>query len=86
MSLMKVPTADKKELLTRAKYQALAEAGGRSAVRKAIEKKQKKVNQKEKKRRPFVPGESRGAANGKRSNYQANRSQGGRPSKRQRTS
>ncbi|KAI0651924.1 hypothetical protein C8Q79DRAFT_922543 [Trametes meyenii] len=45
---------DKKALLLRAKYDALAEQGGRGAVRKAIEKKQKKVNQKEKKKRPFV--------------------------------
>lgn len=51
-------TAEKKELLTRAKFEALAESGGRGAVRKAIEKKQKKVNQKEKKKRPFVPGEN----------------------------
>ena len=51
--------ADKKELLVRAKFEALAESGGRGAVRKAIEKKQKKVSQKEKKRRPFVPGEKR---------------------------
>ncbi|TBU63874.1 hypothetical protein BD310DRAFT_841291 [Dichomitus squalens] len=49
--------ADKKELLLRAKYDALAERGGRGAVRKAIEKKQKKVNQKEKKKIPFVPGQ-----------------------------
>ncbi|GJE86175.1 DUF947 domain-containing protein [Phanerochaete sordida] len=53
--------ADKKELLTRAKFEALAEQGGRGAVRKAIEKKQKKTNQKEKKRRPFGPGEKRPA-------------------------
>ncbi|KAI1797947.1 hypothetical protein LXA43DRAFT_982743 [Ganoderma leucocontextum] len=56
--------ADKKELLLRAKYDALAETGGRGAVRKAIEKKQKKVNQKEKKRRPFAPGPPSGSRNG----------------------
>ncbi|OBZ79859.1 rRNA biogenesis protein RRP36 [Grifola frondosa] len=52
--------SDKKELLLRAKFDALAESGGRGAVRKAIEKKQKKVSQKEKKQRPFAaarPGE-----------------------------
>lgn len=49
--------AEKKELLTRAKFEALAESGGCGAVRKAIEKKQKKVNQKEKKKRPYAPGE-----------------------------
>ncbi|KAI0695181.1 hypothetical protein BC835DRAFT_984863 [Cytidiella melzeri] len=80
--------SDKKDLLARAKFEALAEAGGRSAVRKAIEKKQKKVNQKEKKRRPFVPGEARGQ-NGKRPNPNSIPWQGrdgARPSKRQRTS
>ncbi|KAI0724625.1 hypothetical protein C8T65DRAFT_704438 [Cerioporus squamosus] len=50
--------ADKKALLLRAKYDALAASGGRGAVRKAIEKKQKKVNQKEKKKRPFVAGQA----------------------------
>ncbi|KAH9898328.1 hypothetical protein C8Q73DRAFT_395303 [Cubamyces lactineus] len=48
--------ADKKALLLRAKYDALAASGGRGAVRKAIEKKQKKVSQKEKKKRPYVGG------------------------------
>ena len=51
-----VRIADRKEFLTKAKFEALAESGGRSAVRKAIEKKQKKVAQKEKKKRPFAPG------------------------------
>ncbi|RPD82484.1 DUF947-domain-containing protein [Lentinus tigrinus ALCF2SS1-7] len=50
--------ADKKALLLRAKYDALAAAGGKGAVRKAIEKKQKKVNQKEKKKRPFAAGQA----------------------------
>ncbi|KAI0094842.1 hypothetical protein BDY19DRAFT_914872 [Irpex rosettiformis] len=77
--------ADKRKLFTRAKYDALAEAGGRSAVRKAIEKKQRKVDQKEKKKRPFSPGESRGP-NGKRPSLSNNQSRGGRPSKRQRMS
>ncbi|KAH8100669.1 DUF947-domain-containing protein [Cristinia sonorae] len=53
--------SDKKDLLVRAKYEALEADGGKGAVKKAIEKKQKKVNQKEKKRRPFgVGGEVRG--------------------------
>ena len=68
--------ADKKELLVKAKFEALAESGGRSAVRKAIEKKQKKVGQKEKKRRPYAPGEKR----------QGGRTQESRPNKRQRFS
>ena len=54
-------------MLLRAKYDALAEAGGRGEVRKAIEKKQKKVNQKEKKKRPFAPGQPSGS--GSRSGY-----------------
>lgn len=40
-------------MLVRARYDALAAAGGKGAVKKAIERKQKKVGQKEKKRRPF---------------------------------
>ncbi|KAL6309916.1 hypothetical protein BKA93DRAFT_889522 [Sparassis latifolia] len=44
--------SDKKGLLLRAKYEALAATGGKGAVKKAIEKKEKKVGQKEKKRRP----------------------------------
>ena len=60
----------------RAKFDALAESGGRSAVKKAIEKKQKKVAQKEKKKRPFAPGTA-----GKRPPPQ---SESGRPNKRPR--
>ena len=48
-------TAEKKELLLRARYDALAASGGRLAVKKAIEKKQKKQGQKEKRSRPFAP-------------------------------
>ena len=71
--------AEKKELLTRAKFEALAESGGRGAVKKAIEKKQKKINQKEKKKRPYVPGE-----HGKRPSRLAQTDS--RPNKRQRMS
>ena len=52
--------AARKELLVRAKYEALESAGGKGAVKKAIEKKQKKINQKEKKKRPFGPGNGGG--------------------------
>jgi len=45
--------AEKRQLLVKARYDALAAEGGKRAVRKAIEKKQKKVGQKEKKSRPF---------------------------------
>ncbi|EDR14971.1 uncharacterized protein LACBIDRAFT_300621 [Laccaria bicolor S238N-H82] len=47
--------SDKRELLTQARYEALAADGGSRAVKKAIEKKQKKVSQKEKKSRPYPP-------------------------------
>lgn len=65
-------SAEKKELLTRAKFDALAKSGGNRAVKKAIEKKQKKVAQKEKKKRPFAPS------------FRAGGGQGERPPKRQR--
>jgi len=45
--------AEKRKLLVKARYDALAAEGGKRAVRKAIEKKQKKIGQKEKKTRPF---------------------------------
>ncbi|KAJ7706221.1 hypothetical protein B0H17DRAFT_1036258 [Mycena rosella] len=46
--------SDKKEFLVRARYDALAAEGGKRAVKKAIEKKQKKIGQKEKRSRPFA--------------------------------
>ncbi|KAJ7596995.1 hypothetical protein C8J56DRAFT_918858 [Mycena floridula] len=51
--------AEKKQLLTRARYEGLAEEGGQRAVKKAIMKKQKKTAQKEKKSRPFRAGASK---------------------------
>ena len=45
--------AEKKKYLTKARYDALASSGGDRAVKRAIEKKQKKIGQKEKKSRPF---------------------------------
>lgn len=45
--------AEKRKLLIKARYDALAAEGGKRAVRKAVEKKQKKIGQKEKKSRPF---------------------------------
>jgi ribosomal RNA-processing protein 36 len=47
--------AEKRKLLVKARYNALAAEGGKGAVRKAIEKKQRKIGQKEKKSRPFAP-------------------------------
>ncbi|KAG6857526.1 hypothetical protein H0H87_000125 [Tephrocybe sp. NHM501043] len=46
--------SNKRELLMKARYEALAAEGGKRAVKKVIEKKQKKIGQKEKKSRPFV--------------------------------
>ncbi|KAJ6519780.1 hypothetical protein C8R45DRAFT_952702 [Mycena sanguinolenta] len=46
--------SEKKNFLLRARYDALAAEGGKRAVKKAIEKKQKKIGQKEKKSRPFA--------------------------------
>lgn len=48
----------KKELMLKARYEALAEQGGRGAVRKVIEKRQKKAAQKETKSRPYARGEA----------------------------
>lgn len=45
--------AEQREVIARARYEALASEGGKRAVKKAIEKKQKKISQKEKKSRPF---------------------------------
>ncbi|KAJ3857820.1 hypothetical protein EV368DRAFT_29410 [Lentinula lateritia] len=44
---------EKRELLVRARYDSIAEQGGQRAVKKVIEKKRKKIEQKEKKTRPF---------------------------------
>ncbi|KAG6911997.1 hypothetical protein DXG01_000245 [Tephrocybe rancida] len=46
--------SNKRDLLMKARYEALAGEGGKRAVKKVIEKKQKKIGQKEKKSRPFV--------------------------------
>ncbi|KAJ7125621.1 hypothetical protein C8R43DRAFT_1029604 [Mycena crocata] len=68
--------AEKKELLVRARYDALAAEGGKRAVKKAIEKKQKKIGQKEKKSRPFAKGSGL--------KRQTGDGQGGPPQKRRR--
>ncbi|KAF9221624.1 DUF947-domain-containing protein [Gyrodon lividus] len=60
--------SEKRELLTKARFDAIASVGGKLAVKKAIEKKQKKINQKEKKSRPFARGQGAGSwVGGKRS-------------------
>ncbi|KAJ3823597.1 hypothetical protein EV361DRAFT_888495 [Lentinula raphanica] len=48
--------SERKELLVKARYDAIAKQGGQSAVKKSIEKKRKKIAQKEKKSRPFSKG------------------------------
>lgn len=40
-----------------ARYEAVAKEGGQRAVKKLIEKKQKKESQKEKRSRPYAKGE-----------------------------
>ena len=68
-------TAEKRKLLVKARYDALAAEGGKGAVRKAIEKKQKKIGQKEKKSRPF---DSKPLPSRKRSFEGSSRDGGGR--------
>ena len=48
----------------KARYEEIASTGGKRAVKKAIEKKQKKISQKEKKSRPFPAGQSGDSAGG----------------------
>jgi len=48
-------SAEKKEIRARARLEVIAKEGGNRAVKKALEKKQKKIGQKEKKSRPFAP-------------------------------
>ncbi|KAF8632566.1 hypothetical protein AX15_001776 [Amanita polypyramis BW_CC] len=45
---------EKKKVVTEAKYKALAKEGGQIAVKKAMEKRQKKMGQKEKRKRPRI--------------------------------
>lgn len=55
MNLIMFCIADKRAIRVRARMDAIAATGGKQAVKKAIEKKQRKVGQKEKKLRPFAP-------------------------------
>jgi hypothetical protein len=57
-------TGEKKDLLLKARFEALQAEGGKRAIKKAIEKKQKKVAGKEKKSRPFAKGAFGGAGGG----------------------
>ncbi|GJJ08803.1 hypothetical protein Clacol_003022 [Clathrus columnatus] len=47
--------SDERAIRLRARLEDLEESGGQRAVKKAIEKKQRKIGQKEKKSRPFAP-------------------------------
>ncbi|CAE6395718.1 unnamed protein product [Rhizoctonia solani] len=51
--------SEKRELLLKAKFDDLAASGGQNAVRKAIDKRKKKIAQKEKKARPFSKAQAR---------------------------
>jgi ribosomal RNA-processing protein 36 len=50
-------SGEKKDLLLKAKFEDLQKRGGQKAVKKAVEKKRKKVAGKEKKSRPFARGQ-----------------------------
>lgn len=51
---LRLRKADEKELRVKARYEMLATAGGQRAVKKAIDKRQKKISQKEKRSRPYL--------------------------------
>lgn len=75
--------AEKKGLLLKARYDDLAASGKRGAVQKAIDKKHRKVAQKEKKSRPF-PAPSRSGGEARTSDSASrSRSADSRPNKRQ---
>ncbi|OJA17160.1 hypothetical protein AZE42_00197 [Rhizopogon vesiculosus] len=76
--------SEKKELLMKARYEEIASSGGKRAVKKAIEKKQKKISQKEKKSRPFPASQAGDSAGGgqKRPARFALAEEGSKPSKR----
>uniref|UniRef100_A0A8H7Y7Y7 rRNA biogenesis protein RRP36 n=1 Tax=Psilocybe cubensis TaxID=181762 RepID=A0A8H7Y7Y7_PSICU len=48
---------EQRKLIVQAKYEALAKEGGQRAVKKVMEKRQKKQSQKEKRSRPYAKGE-----------------------------
>lgn len=73
---LKVNKAEKKNLVMQARFEALAKEGGQKAIRKAIEKKGKKMSQKERRSRPYSKEQ-----NGKRDGEAL---VGGRSSKRTR--
>lgn len=75
-------TAETKQLLAKARLDAIASVGGKQAVKKAIEKKQKKIGQKEKKMRPFPRSEGTERSNSKRRHPYVGSADSGRGVKR----
>lgn len=76
--------AEKRKIVQKARFEALSSEGGHRAVKKAIDKKQKKIGQKEKKSRPYARGAGLEESGSQRRAVPA-RSFGG-PNKRQRFS
>lgn len=62
-----LPIAEKRSVLLQAKFDDLAAQGGQNAVRKAIDKRKKKIAQKEKKARPFTKAQGRAFSQGQSS-------------------
>ncbi|WWC95793.1 hypothetical protein V866_002659 [Kwoniella sp. B9012] len=56
--------SEKRDLLLKSKFESLEAQGGKSAVKKAMEKKRKKIASKEKKSRPFAKGSGGGGGVG----------------------
>jgi ribosomal RNA-processing protein 36 len=77
-------TAEKKEMLVKARYEALAAQGGRGAVRKAIERKQRKIGQKEKRSRPYAANAEHAGGAAYQTRKRGTADDGGRPQKRPR--
>ncbi|KDN49974.1 hypothetical protein RSAG8_01310, partial [Rhizoctonia solani AG-8 WAC10335] len=78
--------SEKRELLLKAKFDDLAASGGQNAARKAIDKRKKKITQKEKKARPFSKAQARAfsQAGGSGSDNRPSTSGGGHDIKRRR--
>lgn len=57
-------TAEKRDLLLKSKFDTLEKTGGKGAVKKAMDKKLKKVAGKEKKSRPFSVSAGAGGGGG----------------------
>ncbi|WWC65813.1 uncharacterized protein I303_108435 [Kwoniella dejecticola CBS 10117] len=56
--------SEKRDLLLKSKFESLEQKGGKTAVKKALEKKRKKIASKEKKSRPFAKGAGAGVGDG----------------------